>query len=113
MTEEEKELQVLIRGITAYPLSRVNQDLSDWLSAYLPVRATGLQRAVVEQLNEPLRRLQVHLNQWHSKRAAIFETDTRRSLVYLGDDQAHGNRFPQDLEPLVAEVLATVAGTYH
>lgn len=106
---EERNLQAIIRGMTELPMRRVNQEMSDWLAANLPVRAPRQMRTMLEALNDPLVRLQLHLNEWHSKYLAVFAPDSRRSLVYLADEHQHGHGFPKDLEPKLKMVRETMA----
>ena len=101
-TQEEAELQSIIRSTTINSQRRVNQAMSKWLENDKSFKNSTQHKQLAEMLNA----LGLHLNQWHDKYEAMIPNDKRRSLVYLADEDKHGIRFPQGIEKVVSEIIS-------
>jgi hypothetical protein len=104
-TNEEREIHALIRATTMNSMYRVNTRMHTWLVQNASLRQTQQSDAKISALAKQLDLLQAHLNLWDDKYNATVAKDERRCLVYLADEKGHGLRFPQELEPLLADVL--------
>jgi hypothetical protein len=105
-TRTEATLQRLIRSTTMNSQRRVNLALSAWLARGAAFQHDDQPTPTRAALAAELRMLKLHLNQWHDKYDAWIPGDTRRSLVYLADEEAHGVGFPPGLEPALAQAIA-------
>lgn len=96
-TEEEKELQSLIRSTTMHSMYRINDEMRNWVKRNQSLlRPTGADEFLAELAHE-LRSLGDHLNQWFDKYETWIPGDERRSLVYLNDEKKHGIGFPKNI----------------
>jgi hypothetical protein len=105
LTPEELRLHAVIRGVTATSMKRVNSEIADWLRRDDFFTATTHSAAQLEHLAEELRKLRLHLDEWHSKFSSVFELDRTVALNYLADEQEHGTGFPVGIESVVKQVL--------
>jgi len=106
-TNDEAELQKIIRSTTMHSQRRLNQTMSKWLQRAHAFKRSDQPRPQRLLLSEQLRALELHLNQWHDKYEALIPDDPKRSLVYLADEKGHGVRFPQGLKNAVDEVITS------
>lgn len=108
---EELELFKIIRRSTQDSMHRMNERLMQWLEENVGAKElVGTSTPTVERLDTDLAKLRGHLTDWFAKYNAIFITDERRSLVYLGDEKTHGREFPKGIEVAVANVLEEIKG---
>ena len=104
----ELELFQLIRGTTKGSMYRNNKKLRKWADKNQLSKLIVQPTTSTARLEVALEELKLHLNLWFDKYDAIFLADEKRSLVYLGDEKAHGTRFPRDLEPAIKQVVQEV-----
>jgi hypothetical protein len=104
-TPEERELHALIRSTSMNSLRRVNEAMSEWLRSNLWYKSGRYSQGPLAPLANQLRTLELHLNQWHDKYAAMIVPDPKRSLIYLADEKEHGVGFPPRIEDLVKGAL--------
>ena len=89
-------------------MKRVNSEMADRLrrDAFCTVSTdTPVQ---LKHLAENLRRLRLHLDEWHAKFSSVFERDATIALNSLADEQEHGTGFPVGIESVVKQVLREV-----
>lgn len=106
MEKEERELHAILRSTTMNSLHRVNEDMQRWIDAngqFLHSSSTSTQAR--RNFAEDLHQLDLHLNQWLDKYAAIIPSDERRCLVYLADEKKHGVGFPKRVESTLEQVI--------
>lgn len=105
MSENERELHSLIRATTMNSMKRLNGEFQSWLERnriFKEDEGSLAQKALAEKL----RQLELHINQWHDKYAAIIPTNEKRSLVYLADEKNHGIGFPKDISCVLDKLIA-------
>jgi hypothetical protein len=105
MTDEQRELHRLIRGITQHALRPVNLALSEWLKADTTFKVMPRFGRRRRELARMLRQLEAHLIVWIAKYEVWIPVDPKYALVYLADEQRHGVAFPPNLDPLVRELV--------
>lgn len=105
MTPDEKELHLLVRGITEHTIKPLNNELLDWLKGdnYFRARTPGLD--LLGQLSVSLDRLHAHLTLWQAKYASWFVGNPKHALVYLADEEKHGLGFPREIQGIVEAML--------
>lgn len=109
MVDEERELHSLIRATTMNSMRRLNGEFRTWLARNMGFRqntASPTSRALAKQLGL----LELHMNQWHDKYAAVIPNDEKRSLVYLADEKKHGVGFPKELDDAVESAIREYEG---
>ncbi len=106
-TQEEAELQSLIRSTTENSQRRVNESMSQWLTESPAFTAQEQPGPTREKLAEQLRLLRQHLNQWHDKYQKWIPPEPKHTLVYLADEKVHGVGFPTGIEEVVGEAIAS------
>lgn len=112
-TNEEAELQQLIRSTTMNSQRRVNSEMMEWLKAdasFTPLEQPTPPR---QELAKQLDTLKLHLNLWFDKYQAWIPNDPKRSLVYLADEKRDGVGFPAGIKDTVGEVLMTSPAEGH
>ena len=105
-TTDDRELHSIIRGITMNSLRSVNDQLSQWLSGDTDFKTYVGADAHRAELKLFLQRLERHLSRWHDKYMSILVEDSKRSLVYLGDEKEQGEPFPTGIEQVVERSIA-------
>src|SRR5262249_15861084 len=90
---DEKELQLLIRGLTQNPMRSVNERMRLWLAGNPRFKTWKEKPASFVALAEQLRLLELHLIEWQNKYDQIFARDATEghSLVYLADQKKQGH----------------------
>lgn len=101
MKREERELFDIIRGLTMYSVYRVNDRLLQWTDNNTSLQPFPLSLQMNQRYNSQIIQLKTHLSSWLAKYEAVFKNDERRSLVYLGDEKYHGEKFPSGLSGIV------------
>lgn len=104
-TEEEMELFRIVRGNTRVGTHRINTRIRDWAESHDARAMFPGGAPEVEELENQLMELRVHLAEWFAKYEETFLPDPRRSLVYLGDEKRQGTRWPAGLDGAVDAVL--------
>jgi hypothetical protein len=105
LSPEELRLHDVIRGVTATSMKRVNSEIVDWLRRDDFFTATTDSPVELKHLAKELRKLRLHLGEWHAKFSSVFELDRTIALNYLADEQEHGTRFPVGIEDVVKQIL--------
>jgi len=105
LTSAERELHSIIRGTTMNSLRTVNEQLTQWLSEDLEFKVYAGPDPRVSELKEMLQMLERHLALWHDKYRCVLIVESKRSLVYLGDEKKHGKPFPHGIEKVVQDVI--------
>jgi hypothetical protein len=104
-TSEEKELHDIIRSITINSLRPVNQSLLEWLKQDIYFKAHYHKNTRMGELAKQLANLEAHLLLWHAKYEAWIPNTPRHALLYLADEDAHGLRFPTEIDQVVQKML--------
>ena len=107
-THEETELHSIIRGITTNSLRRVNQSMSKWLNEDLTFKTGKAPLKKPQELTEYLVKLEHHLNLWHDKYKVWIPDNPQHALVYLADEEKHGEGFPTGIENIVGDALGAL-----
>ena len=107
LTDEEKDLHKIIRGVTLNSLHRVNGDMKQWLESDVIFKNNSLDISNAVELAEKLKILETHLNLWLSK-FDVWMDDEKHALVYMNDEQGHGTEFPTGIESIVDSVIASM-----
>ena len=105
LSPEELRLHDVIRGVTATSIKRVNSEIVNWLRRDDFFTATTDSPVKLKHLAEELRKLRLHLDEWHAKFSSVFELDRTIALNYLADEQEHGTGFPVGIEDVVKQAL--------
>ena len=104
-SEKELELHALIRSMTMHPMLRVNKAVKEWLDNNIALVEDLPATSIRDHLRLELGNLTRHLNEWFSKYEALLPSDKKRSVIFVADEKKHGTRFPQDLRPILANVI--------
>ena len=104
-TEEEMELFRIIRGNTRVGTRRINERIRDWAENHDARMMFPDGSPEVDNLENQLMELRVHLAEWFAKYEETFLPDPKRALVYLGDEKRQGTRWPQKLDGAILAVL--------
>jgi 23S rRNA A2030 N6-methylase RlmJ len=103
-SDAERDLFLVIRGLTRDTVRRANNRMSQWLRDNDDV--LRLEDSFVDaKLADCLRVLRQHLSEWHALFLAT-EKDEKRSLVFLDDEFQTGTGFPRGIEDLVEAAVA-------
>jgi hypothetical protein len=103
-SDAERDLFLVIRGLTRDTVRRANDRMSQWLRENDDV--LRLEDSFVDaKLADCLRVLRQHLSEWHALFLAT-EKDEKRSLVFLDDEFQTGTGFPRGIEDLVEAAVA-------
>jgi hypothetical protein len=98
-TDAERDLFLVIRGLTRDTVRRANDRMSAWLRENDDV--LRLEDSFVgPDLAARLRVLRQHLSEWHALFLAT-QADETRSLVFLNDEFQTGTGFPRGIEAVV------------
>jgi hypothetical protein len=98
-SDAERDLFLVIRGLTRDAVRRANDRMSAWLRENDDV--LRLEDSFVgPDLAARLRVLRQHLSEWHALFLAT-QNDEKRSLVFLDDEFQTGTGFPRGIEDLV------------
>lgn len=109
MNDEERELFDYIRGVTKSSMRRFNERLLEWVENNDPRKFVPKSSTAIGEFESDLRWLELHLSLWFAKYENVFLTDSRRSLVYLGDEKSHGKKFPPNLNNSLDAVIAELS----
>jgi hypothetical protein len=104
-SQPEKELFDLIRGSTQSSLHDANYKMLAWIHKNPQFLQKDGGSEPRRQFAKYLERLQIHLTQWSDKYAGWILENKTRSLVYLGDEKAHGEEFPHEIDVALQNVL--------
>lgn len=104
-TNDQKELHVIIRGMTEHSMRPLNTAMNEWLRKDTAFKAARHGDGLWGDLAHKLRDLEAHLVLWLAKYQAWFPNQENHALVYLEDEQAHGVGFPSDIDPLVEQLV--------
>lgn len=100
-----REMHSVIRGYTIAGLAPLNERLLTWLRTDQHERAPRRPTPRERDLAYALRQLERHLVLWSAKFPAWMEDHPEHALVFLGDEQRHGQGFPHGIEHLLHSVL--------
>jgi hypothetical protein len=103
MTEEERDLHMIIRASTRNVLKPLNEHLLAWVREEDYFRVVRDEGEAAYALPKALTALEHHLLFWLSKYEAWLPERPERCLVYTGDETEHGFPFPVGLDALVQE----------
>jgi hypothetical protein len=104
MTCEEKELHALIRSISVNALHPGNSALIAWLNRDNYFKAQAGKSEPKSSLASKLGELETHLILWQAKYQMWIADRPDHALVYMADEQNHGQGFPAGLDVLVTKV---------
>lgn len=107
LSDEEKDLHKIIRGVTLNSLRRVNSDMKQWLESDVIFKNNSLDISNAVEFAEKLKILETHLNLWLSK-FDVWMDDEKHALVYMNDEQGHGTEFPTGIESIVDSAIASM-----
>lgn len=107
LTDEEKDLHHIIRGITLNSLFRVNKEMKQWLEGDLIFKTNSSKLSSSEEVANYLKILELHLNLWLSK-FDMWMKDEKHALVYMNDEHQHGTEFPIGIEDVVDRAIASM-----
>lgn len=102
-SDAERDLFLVIRGLTRDTVRRANDRMSAWLRENDDVLRME-DSFVGADLAVRLRVLRQHLSEWHALFLAT-RNDEKRSLVFLDDEFQTGTGFPRGIEDLVAAAV--------
>jgi len=109
MTDTEKDTHSVIRGTTMNSIQIVNGEMLKWLKADKEFKINSVKQLRASDLGEEfaakLNKLELHLNLWRDKYNIWMENE-KHCVVYLDDEEKHGEGFPIGIEDMVDEVLA-------
>ena len=108
-TDAERDLFLVIRGLTRGTVRDTNTRMSEWLRENADVLRLE-DPFVGPELAELLRSLRQHLSEWHALFLATRDDD-RRSLVFLADEFQTGTGFPTGIEDLVDNAVRRARGS--
>jgi len=95
MTDEERQLHLLIRTMTVHTFRPLNQSLLEWLRADRYFRAVSPSDRRLGGLALVLAQLEAHLVLWVAKYEAWIPQHPEHALVFLADEERHGVGFPK------------------
>jgi hypothetical protein len=102
-SDAERDLFMVIRGLTRGAVRSANDRMSQWLRENDDV--LRLEDPLVgADLAGHLRVLRQHLAEWHALSLAT-QDDEKRSLVFLNDEFQTGTGFPRGIEDLVSAAV--------
>jgi hypothetical protein len=109
MIEHEKDTHSIIRGTTMNSIQIVNGEMLTWLKADKEFKINSVKQLRASDLGgefaSKLNKLELHLNLWRDKYNVWMENE-KHCVVYLDDEEKHGEGFPRGIEDMVDEVLA-------
>lgn len=105
-TPEQKELHLIIRGMTEHSMRPLNAAMADWLrmdtafkvARWWPGRSWA-------RLARELSDLEAHLALWLANFQAWIPGQENHALVYLAGKQKYGVGFPKRIDELVEELV--------
>ncbi|MDQ1273377.1 MAG: hypothetical protein QG591_2007 [Planctomycetota bacterium] len=105
MTDEERQLHLLIRTMTVHTFRPLNQSLLEWLRADRYFRAVSPSDRRLGGLALFLSQLEAHLVLWVAKYEAWIPQHPEHALVFLADEERHGVGFPKGGTSILAGLL--------
>lgn len=109
MIEHEKDTHSIIRGTTMNSIQIVNGEMLKWLKNDKEFKINSVKQLrasdLGEEFSKKLNKLELHLNLWRDKYNVWMENE-KHCVVYLDDEEKHGEGFPRGIEDMVDEVLA-------
>jgi hypothetical protein len=109
MTEVERDTHSIIRGTTMNSIQIVNAEMLKWMKDDNEFKINSVKQLRASDLGEEfaakLNKLELHLNLWRDKYNIWMENE-KHCVVYLDDEEKHGEGFPIGIEDMVDEVLA-------
>lgn len=109
LTPEEKELFVVVRGMTKHAAHRTNGRIRDWIETHPLAELLPQRTPAAIDLEQQMNLLAIHLEQWFAKYEEVFLPDEKRTLVYLGDEKSHGQPWPRGIEQAVDVMIAELS----
>ncbi len=103
-TEREKELHLLIRGVSE-SMRKINEEIRDWLGKDYLLRIQESKMDGMKELEEMLGTLRKHLNGWFAIYKGMFLNDNRYSLIYTADEWEHATGFPIGIERKLENII--------
>jgi hypothetical protein len=108
LNETELDTHSIIRGTTMNSIQIVNNEMLKWvrndkefkINSVKQLRATDFG----EEFAAKLRKLELHLNLWTDKYNVWMENE-KHCVVYLDDEEKHGEGFPRGIEYMVDEAI--------
>ncbi len=107
LTDDEKDLHKIIRGVTLNSLYRVNSEMKQWLECDLIFKNNSSAISNSCEISEKLKTLETHLNLWLSK-FEVWMEDEKHALVYMNDEKGHGTEFPTGIEMVIDRAIASM-----
>ncbi|KKN52621.1 hypothetical protein LCGC14_0610760 [marine sediment metagenome] len=103
LTEREKELHMLIRGLSE-SLMKINEEIRDWLGKDYILKILEIHTKDMKDFEKMLEQLRKHLNGLFAVYKGMFLNDTRNSLIYASDEWENA---PASLLPTSAVISLT------
>lgn len=103
-TEREKELHLLIRGLSE-SLRNINEEIRDWLGKEYLLRIQEIKTEEMKEFEKMLENLRKHLNGWFAIYKGMFLNDKRNSLIYTADEWEHATGFPTGIDEKLEKII--------
>lgn len=111
LTEDELDTHSIIRGTTMNSIQIVNGEMLKWVKTDTEFKINSVKQLRASEFGEEfaakLRKLELHLNLWTDKYNVWMENE-KHCVVYLDDEEKHGEGFPRGIEDMVNEALASI-----
>ena len=93
---DEKELHSIIRAYTEHVVQPLNAEMRTWLQQDVEYRMSRGKKGVEATLCQQLNTLDAHLLLWLAKYEAWIPGHPDHALVYLADEEEHGQASDRD-----------------
>jgi hypothetical protein len=102
---DEKDLHSIIRAYTEHVVQPLNAAMRAWLDDDVEYRLSRGKKGSEATLCKQLNALDAHLLLWLAKYEAWIPGHPDHALVYLADEEEHGEAFPTGIEVTLSKVL--------
>jgi len=107
LTEREKELHLLLRGLSE-SLKKINEEIRDWLGKDYLLKIQEVQTEEMNDFRKMLGILRKHLNGWFAIYKGMFLHDKRNSLIYTADEWEHATNFPRGIDEKLRNIIKSL-----
>ncbi len=111
-TEREKELHLLLRGLSE-SIMKINGEIRDWIGKDYFLKIQEVNTEEMKDLEKMLEQLRKHLNGLFAVYKGMFLNDKRNSLVYASDEFENAPKFPKGIDVKLKNIIISKIRKYH
>ena len=110
MNEDEKDMFIMIRGITSNSMKRTSDDILKWIDENSEFKTNSikpLKNSIGPQLAQQITKLELFTNLWQDK-YSVWMANEKHAFVNIMDNNPDGSMIPTELNSLIDQSIEII-----